>query len=149
MKTKLSAHFKKSLFILGIIAFISLESSAQNAERIKFVFGTRSKPAAQGDGCDGLKGLCIRFTSNSKTISSGEGIGEVQILRSQLLLNIIEDSSPAEEDENTFYVYEDKTLPIEISEQLGYSKIIIRKGEYRLDKSKNRLGTVLLNASFY
>lgn len=149
MKTLLIYHFKKSLFILGIIAFMSLDASAQNAERIRFVFGTRSKPAAQGEGCDGEKGLCIRFFSSSKVIGTGEGQAEIQIVRGQILFNIIEDSSPAEESENIFYVYEDKLLPGEISEQLGYSKIIIRKGEYRLDKSKNRLGTVMLNASFY
>lgn len=149
MKTLLFYHFKKSIFILGIMAFISLEASAQNAERIRFVFGTRSKPAAQGEGCDGEKGLCIRFFSSTKTIGTGEGISEIQIVGGQILFNIIEDSSPAEENENIFFVYEDKTLPAEISEQLGYSKIIIRKGQYRLDKSKNRLGTVMLNASFY
>lgn len=149
METLQFYQFKKSLFILGIIAFISIEASAQNATRIRFVFGTRSKPAAQGEGCDGEKGLCIRFFSSSKTIGTGEGISEIQIVRGQVLFNIVEDSSPAEENENIFYIYEDKTLPGEISEQLGYSKIIIRKGEYRLDKSKNRLGTVMLNASFY
>ena len=148
MKTLISINFKKIIFILGIFAFLSLESYAQNAERIRFVFGTRSKPAAMGDGCDGVKGLCIRFFSSSKTVGTGEGIAEVQTVRGQLQLNIISDTSPAEENENIFYVYEDKTLPQEIAEQLGFSKIIIRKGEYRLDKSRNRLGTVMLNAIF-
>lgn len=148
MKTITSNNFKKIIFILGIFAFLSLESYAQNAERIRFVFGTRSKPAAIGDGCDGEKGLCIRFFSSSKTVGTGEGIAEVQTVRGQLQLNIISDTSPAEENENIFYVYEDKTLPQEIAEQLGFSKITIRKGEYRLDKSRNRLGTVMLNAIF-
>lgn len=149
MKTILNKYFKKSLFILGIIVFISLDASAQNAERIRFVFGTRSKPAAQGEGCDGEKGLCIRFFSSTKTMGTGEGIAEIQIVRNQVHFNIIEDSSPAEADENIFYVYEDKTLPTEISEPLGFNKIIIRKGDYRLDKSKNPLGSVMLNAAFY
>ncbi|MBK9637075.1 MAG: hypothetical protein IPO63_04390 [Bacteroidetes bacterium] len=148
MKTLVTKDFKKIFFILGIFAFLSLESYAQNAERIRFVFGTRSKPAAIGEGCDGEKGLCIRFFSSSKTIGTGEGIAEVQTVRGQLQLNIINDNSPAEENENIFYVYEDKVLPQEIAEQLGFSRVIIRKGEYRLDKSRNRLGTVLLNASF-
>ncbi|MBK7966614.1 MAG: hypothetical protein IPK10_15970 [Bacteroidetes bacterium] len=148
MKTPLSINFKKIIFILGIFAFLSLESYAQNAERIRFVFCTRSKPAANGDGCDGEKGLCIRFFSSSKTIGTGEGIAEVQTIRGQLQLNIITDNSPAEENENTFYVYEDKILPQEIAEQLGFSRVTIRKGEYRLDKSRNRLGTVMLNAIF-
>ncbi len=148
MKTIVSINIKKIIFILGIFAFLSIESYAQNAERIRFVFGTRSKPAAIGDGCDGEKGLCIRFFSSSKTIGTGEGIAEVQTVRGQLQLNIISDTSPAEENENIFYVYEDKILPQEIAEQLGFSKVTIRKGEYRLDKSRNRFGTVLLNAIF-
>ena len=148
MKTLISINFKKIIFILGIFAFLSLESYAQNAERIKFVFGTRSKPAAVGDGCDGEKGLCIRFHGRTKTVETGEGIAEVQTVQGQLEFNIINDSSPAEENENIFYVYEDKILPQEIAEQLGFSKVTVRKGEYRLDKSRNRLGTVMLNAIF-
>ena len=148
MKTLISINFKKIIFILGIFAFLSIESYAQNADKIRFVFGTRSKPAAIGDGCDGEKGLCIRFHGRTKTVETGEGIAEVQTVRGQLEFNIINDSSPAEENENIFYVYEDKILPQEIAEQLGFSKIIIRKGEYRLDKSRNRLGTVMLNAIF-
>lgn len=149
MQTLVSINFKKIIFILGIFAFISLESYAQNAERIRFVFGTRSKPAAQGDGCDGEKGICIRLLAKTTIIDKDLGVGEIQIIKGQIQLNIISDPSPAESDENTFYIYEDRVLPNETAEQLGYSKIIIRKGEYRLDKSKNRLGTVMLNASFY
>jgi hypothetical protein len=149
MKTSLLNNFKKTLFIFGIITLIALEASAQNEERIRFVFGTRSKPAAQGDGCDGEKGICIRLLAKTTIIDKDLGVGEFQIVRGQLQLNIVSDPSPAGSDENTFYIYEDRILPAETAEELGYSKIIIRKGEYRLDKSKNRLGTVLLNASFY
>lgn len=149
MKTSVLTSFKKILFLLGVFAFISLELAAQNAERIRIIVGTRSHPSPDGKGCEGEKGFCFIFGSTNKIVDSDAGIAEIQIVRGQIQTNIISDPTPAESDENTFFLYEDKILPQETAEALGYSKIILRKGEYRLDKSRNPLGTVLLNASFY
>ncbi len=148
MKTLVSINFKKIIFILGIFAFLSLESFAQTNGKIRLIFGTRSHPNASGDGCDPDKGICLIFGSSTKIVDPTLGIAEIQFERGQLKFNIISDPSPAEGNENIFFVYEDKILPQESSEQLGFSKVIVRKGEYRLDKSRNRLGTVMLNAIF-
>jgi len=149
MKTTSTKKIKHILFILGILAFFCIDSYAQTAQRIRLIVGTRSRPSSDGKGCDGDKGFCFIFGSSNKTIGQEAGVAEVQVVKNQLMINMISDPSPAEANENTFYVYEDKVLPMESSEELGYSKIIIRKGQYPIDKSRNRLGSVLLNASFY
>jgi hypothetical protein len=141
---------KKPLFLIAFFAcvftFIFSNSFAQSGERIRLVFGTRSHPDASGTGCEGDKGICIILTLKARYASQNSGVGEISIENGNVRFNIIEDSSPAEDHENTFYVYEPKEVPQEIARELGYERIVIQPGNYYLNKSKNPLGSALLKA---
>jgi hypothetical protein len=50
--------------------------------------------------------------------------------------------------ENTFYLYSDKPLPPDVAMAFGYREITLKKGEYRIDKSDNPLGTIKIDANF-
>lgn len=147
MKTPVSNTFITKLFLIGIFMVTTLQSISQTNDRIRFIFGTRSRPSADGKGCEGDKGLCVILNLKDKVMPD-MGLAEVQEVNGRLLLNILQDPSPAGPDENVFYVYEDKVLPAEIAGALGYDSVIIEKGEYPLDKRKNRLGAVQLIALF-
>lgn len=141
---------KKPLFLIAFFAcvFTLLFSncSAQSGERIRFVFGTRSHPDASGTGCEGDKGICIILTFRARYAIQNPGVAEISIENGNVKINIIEDASPAEDHENTFYVYEPKEVPQEIARELGYERIVIQPGHYYLNKSKNPLGSALLKA---
>ncbi|MBK9400015.1 MAG: hypothetical protein IPN36_03900 [Bacteroidetes bacterium] len=79
---------------------------------------------------------------------SDVGVAEVSEVNGRINFNIVQDPSPAGPEENVFYVHEDKVLPYETARELGYESVIIKRGEYPLDKRKNRLGTVQLIAIF-
>lgn len=143
----------KNHFYIGMIAlffFTTLFANvqAQNGNRIRIIFGTRSHPNGSGDGCEGEKGICLIITRGGASGSDRLGTGEISEEYGRLFLNITEDPSPAMDHENSFLVAEDKELPKELVKELGYSRVTIRKGTYRLDKSKNPLGSVYLNATF-
>lgn len=147
MKKPVQTLFFSTLFILGLL-LTSNSATAQSTERIKVIIGTRSHPTADGKGCEGEKGICFIITFRDQDRLHNSGVAEIQDIDGKLLLNILQDPEPAMDFENTFHVYEDKEIPADIAQEMGYSGITIRKGEYRLDKNKNRLGSVLLNADF-
>lgn len=135
---------------IAIIFFTTLFTTvqAQDGNRIRIIFGTRSHPNGSGDGCEGEKGICLIITRGGASSSDRLGSGEISEEYGRLFLNITEDPSPAMDHENTFIIAQDKSLPKEVAEEMGYSRVTIRKGTYRLDKSKNPLGSVYLNATF-
>jgi len=92
--------------------------------------------------------ICLIITRGGASSSDRLGSGEISEEYGRLFLNITEDPSPAMDHENTFIIAQDKSLPKEVAEEMGYSRVTIRKGTYRLDKSKNPLGSVYLNATF-
>jgi len=143
----------KKRFYISIIAlfffntlFITVQ--AQDGNRIRIIFGTRSHPNGDGTGCEGEKGICVIITRGGALSGERLGSGEISEENGRLYLNITRDPSPATDDENTFLVAQDKMLPTEVAQELGYNRVTIRKGTYRLDKSKNPLGDVYLNATF-
>ena len=136
--------------IIAIFFFTTLFASAeaQNGNRIRIIFGTRSHPNGDGNGCEGEKGICLIITRGEIINSESLGTGEMSEEYGRLFLNITQDPSPAMDHENSFVVAEDKVLPKELAQALGYNKVTIRRGTYRLDKNKNPLGSVFLNATF-
>lgn len=151
MKKPVQTLFYSTLFILGLFTILPTSSSNASDPRIfgiRIIFGTRSHPSADGKGCEGDKGLCFIVSRNDKTMDPQAGLADIEVRDGKIFWNIVQDPEPALDYENTFYVYEDKVVPADIAQELGYSSITIRKGEYRLDKSKNRLGSILLNADF-
>ncbi len=140
---------QKSLLLITLFALINLLQTftcqAQTTEKIKIVFGTRSH--RMGDGCGGNKGLCI-FLNVQRPAGTDEGLAEIWIEEEQFVINILEDQSPAMEDENTFHIYEPKEVPSEICKELGYDRIVLQPGEYRLDKNRNPLGKTIVKAVF-
>ncbi len=147
MKTSLKKSFLVSLFLLGIFMITSTLSFSQTNGRIRLVFGTRTHPTADGKGCEGDKGICflIYTTANiGKSTEPNNGIGEVTLQDNKIIFNIVSDNSPAQADENIFYVYQDMKIPAEAAREFGFNSIIIKRGQYKLDKTKNRLGQVTL-----
>ncbi|CAN5501302.1 hypothetical protein BH11BAC2_BH11BAC2_01930 [soil metagenome] len=129
-------------FVMGFCSIIPSKSNAQTTERIKFRFGTRSHPNASGEGCEGDKGICIILNLSANRLAVNNcGVADVIISGNKMTFNIVEDPSPALDSENYLNVYEDKSLDNATAEQLGYSSVIIKKGRYVLNKSKNKLGT--------
>ncbi len=147
MKKPVQTLFCSTLFLLGLL-FISEQIHAQSSQRIRVIFGTRVHPTSDGKGCEGEKGICFIIIWRDQSRLTSEGTAEIQEVDGKILLNILQDPDPALDFENTFYVYEDKEIPADIAQEMGYSSITIKRGEYRLDKNKNRLGSVLLNADF-
>lgn len=148
MKNTVKTLFCKTLFIIGVFCNLN-NASAQSNERIKFIFGTRTHPNADGSGCEGEKGICILIIYGSNARTSDMGVAELSEENGRLKFDILEDPDPAGDGENTFFVYEDKTLPSEAAERMGYSKVVIRRGEYPIDKNQARHGSVLLKAEFF
>lgn len=133
-------------FFATVFNFLSINCDAQDTERIRIIFGTRSHPNSDGKGCEGDKGTCLIFAMQDRVALDNEGVAEITVKQNRVYWNIIEDSSPAESNENTFYVYEEKILPAELVKELGYEQIVIQPGKYYLDKSRNPLGCVILEA---
>ncbi|CAN5501295.1 hypothetical protein BH11BAC2_BH11BAC2_01920 [soil metagenome] len=145
MKTPRKIIFLIAL-VVGFCAIASTTIYAQSNDRIKIIIGLRSHANWLGYDCEGNKGMCFAVNVFNRNVNiSNSGIGEISITGDKMLLNILEDSSPATNSENYFYVYEDKILESAIAEQLGYTTITIKKGTYPLNKSKNRFGSVELN----
>jgi len=143
----------KNQFYISIIALFFFNNlfttvQAQDGNRIRIIFGTRSHPNGDGTGCEGEKGICVIITRGGGLSSEKMGSGEISEENGRLYLSITEDPSPAMDDENTFLVAQDKVLPTEVARELGYNRVTIRKGIFKLDKSKNPLGNVYLNATF-
>jgi hypothetical protein len=136
-------------FTLTLLFTLSLTSLfAQNANRIRIIFGTRSHPSADGKGCEGEKGICIIITTKDRdVILDNKGTSEISMNdEGKIVFNIIEDSSPAQEDENTLYLFERKEIPQEVCKELGYDRIVLQPGKYFLNKSDNSLGTAVIDA---
>ncbi|MBL7922937.1 MAG: hypothetical protein JNL88_01930 [Bacteroidia bacterium] len=148
MKTPVSNPFLITLFAIGIFMITTLSSFAQSGNRIRFIFGTRCHPVGDGKGCEGEKGICIILNFKDKIYFSNSGQGEMEVINGRIQFSILSDHSPAAADENDFYVYEDKVVPVELAEELGYNSIVIKRGVYKLDKSRNPLGVAQLNAEF-
>lgn len=115
--------------------------------RIRIDFSTRTMPS--GGTCDGNKGIClvIGIEKNDGDSPRGfNGTGEIYLnSENKLVLNIIRDDAPESEDQSTFYVYQDVVLNDELSELLGVSSCVIKKGNYKISYSTYEYGTVLLN----
>ena len=142
---------KKTIQLIAIIliTFLSIGNAfCQNANRIKIIFGTRVHPSAEGKGCEGDKGTCFLIIYTNRTpIEDNMGVAEIGIsYEGKIIFNITEDSSPAQNDENTFYVFERKEIPQEVCKELGYDRIVLQPGKYFLNKSDNSLGTALIDA---
>jgi hypothetical protein len=147
MKTSIKKPFLAILFLLGIFMISGADSYGQTSQRIRFVFGTRSHPNSDGKGCEGDKGLCVLLYTTKdigKVTDVNTGITEMSVEGDQMTFNILSDNSPAEQHENYFYVYSDITVPAEAARAFGYSSIIIKKGKYPLNKSRNPLGQTVL-----
>ena len=141
-----STPFLALAFFALVFNFISIHANAQNQERIRVIFGTRTHPNSQGTGCEGDKGTCIIITLKDKVAIDNPGIAEISVKEGMVEWTIIEDSSPAVEDENILYVYNLKEIPKEICRELGYDNITLLPGEYYLDKSKVKLGRAEIRA---
>ena len=139
-------HFSILAFFALVFSFLSLHVEAQDAQRIKVVFGTRARPNGTGDGCEGDKGTCIIINFRDKVAIDNPGIAEIAVKNNYVEWSILEDASPASEFEDVFHVYEAKEIPRDVCRELGYDRIVLLPGEYRLDKSNNRLGKVLIKA---
>jgi hypothetical protein len=149
MNNTLNTLFYKSLFISCLFFVLTSAAHAQQQERIRIIFGTRVHPSADGKGCEGEKGICLIFTTTDiKGRSSDMGEAQLDESNGRIVLNILKDPDPALDYENTFYVYEDKRLPSDVASAFGYREIVLKKGEYRIDKSDNPLGKVTVDAIF-
>jgi len=150
MKTSFHTLLQKTIFPAGILLFMHGTLPAQSHAKIKIriIFGTRSHPAPEGNGCEGDKGICIILRAGERISSQYTGEAEISMQSyGKLYFDFLRDSGHAEVFEDGFYVHEDKPLPSDLALELGYDALTIRKGEYRLDTSRNPLGTVLLNVN--
>lgn len=138
--------FSAIAFFALVFSFLSLNCTAQDAQRIRVIFGTRVHPSSDGKGCEGDKGTCLIVSYGQKGLPDNPGVAEISVKDEFIEWNIIEDDAPASDFENAFHVYEPKEIPRDVCRQLGYSRIVLQPGEYRLDKSENRLGKVLIKA---
>jgi hypothetical protein len=140
-----SKPFLALAFFALVFNFISLNANAEKLTFLKVIFGTRSHPNGQGTGCEGDKGVCFIGTAN-RELSGNTGYAEISVHKNIVIFNIIEDRSPANENEETFYIYEPKEISREDCQELGYNKIILQPGEYYIDKSENKRGTIRIRA---
>lgn len=124
-------------------------SIAKSLARIRIDFSTRAMQSA--GACEGNRGICliIGIERNEGDSPRGfNGSGEIYLnSENKLVLNITRDEAPEAEDKNTFYIYEDIILNDEISELLGVSRCIIKKGIYKINYSEYEFGTVILNTN--
>lgn len=140
---------KNKIILFGLLCTLviivdSVHCIAQDVQKIRVVFGTRCK--RYNDGCSGDKGICL-FISNSEKAGAGSyGTAEVSIVSGQIKMDIIQDSSPATDLEKIFYLYTTKSLPAEVCNYLGYKSIVLQPGEYRIDKTRYPLGSILIRA---
>ena len=141
---------KKYIFVLFILSFFSFSLIENCNAKPKLVFGTRSHPIGNGEGCEGDHGLCIiihgRVVNDDfdvKDLGDDMGLVEAEIIDGELKLNILFDESKYcfEKD---FTVIKNIVLDEEVSEKLGYQNVTIEAGVYRVDFSKFRYGSVVL-----
>jgi hypothetical protein len=145
----LKSLFYNTLFISSLFFLTSTSVLAQQQERIKIIFGTRVHPSDDGKGCEGDKGICLIVITKDLRIQ-GTDLGEAQVeeIDGHIRLSIQRDPDPVMDHENTFYLYSDKPLPPDVAMAFGYREITLKKGEYRIDKSDNPLGTIKIDANF-
>lgn len=148
MKTQSLSLFKVSFLFLLIT--LATTGQAQTAGRIRVIFGSRSHPASGGDGCEGDKGICLIVNLHaSRTGIPNLGAAELSLEKGKLRFNITEDGSPAERSESYLNLFTDKVMDPETCRLLGYDQMILKAGRYTLDKTKNPLGSALINFQGY
>lgn len=133
-------------FLAILSGFFIQTAEAKRFNLIKVIFGTRCHPNSTGTGCEGDKGCCF-IGSADGIVTENTGTAEISIIKGGILLNIIEDRSPAKDYENTFYIYSPIAIPREQCTNLGYKSIILQPGKYAIDKSTNPLGKVKITAT--
>ncbi|MCA0333286.1 MAG: hypothetical protein LCH44_04980 [Bacteroidetes bacterium] len=126
-----------SVILLGSGIFLMSFASNNNDilwPKIKVVFGTKSHPAKDGEGCEGDKGICIRIaveslSTNPNTVSDTDlGVAELQVDNNVIIFNVVKDNSGT--ISNTFTLEQDITLTDSVARQLGLTKCILKAGVY-------------------
>ena len=141
---------KNIKIIMLLICFFSIAGIYNCNAKPKFVFGSHSRPDATGEGCDGDHGICIiihlRLVNDDfdiKDLGDDMALGEMEIVDGELKMNILFDNSKNCFDK-TFSVIRKVTLDEDVAELLGYRHVEINAGEYGVDFSRFRFGSVVI-----
>lgn len=136
--------------ITTILLLIACAGINTSMAKPKFVFGTYSRPDAEGEGCEGVRGLCIiihgRIVNDDfdiKDLGDDMALAEIEIVEGELKMNILFDNSK-NCFERSFRVIKNVTLDETVCEALGYRHVVIEPGEYVVDFSRYQFGAVVL-----
>ncbi len=123
-------------------------STAQGKEKADddggttIIFGTRSHPCEDGDGCCGNKGVCLIIkTSVAGTeteLERGEGLADVSVTEEGRVLWGIREDYYEDNKGDKFHVPEDHELSQEVAQALGYDRVILQEGIYEVDYSQEK-----------
>lgn len=116
------------------------------------IFGTKSKPCRNDNGCycDGNKGICLLInpeplSNTPNNLVEGQGYGNwiIDPTNSKFTIQILDNF---ELDQNSnFSVENDYELPSDVCAYLGYTSIILSQGEYQVDYSNFQHGEVIVD----
>lgn len=142
----------RTRFLGPVIAGILLISSFINAEALNLSGPFGHHGASGGRYCLFRGGICWNSTGvgdASRDAPAGSGnLDAFVVNRTQIhfVFHHNLDLDPA--SNGLFPVDEDTRLSDQVSQALGYSKVILLAGNYPVDFSKNQFGEVTVNAVF-
>lgn len=146
----ISKLLKSMLFVM--LMFLPYAAFGQETAR-KYVtveVSFTNKPIR--DKCDGSKGFCLIIHVDLRTSApKGKGVrSEVSIeggkLRVDFKTPLPGKGNPKKRTE-PITIFEDLTLDVLIARDLGYKSIIIKKGDYPVDYSRQKFGSALFEAA--
>jgi hypothetical protein len=144
--------FKSYLVAAGLLIGLL---PAQEAKAIKITFGTKCHPDGAG-ACVGERGFCLiieirkvdpsaRMAHPNTFLGDDMALGEMAIVSQGIVrLDVLEQRSDVELTDH-FMVEEDIPLNEVLCRELGVNAAVIRAGNYPVDYSALRYGSVLLN----
>lgn len=103
------------------------------------VFGTRSHPCNDGEGCCGDKGVCLiiktSVAGDDPELEKGEGLADISMTEDGKILWAIKEDTYEDNKGDEFQVPQDRDLSREVTRALGYDRVTLQEGGYEVDYS--------------
>lgn len=139
-------------WLFSVLVLMLTISMTQQARAVKITFGTKCHPDGNG-ACVGERGICLiieikknnslsRHVDPTPFLGDDMAYGEMTLIsNNEVRLQVLAQNSDVRMGEE-FILEEPIVLNAEVSGDLGYAKMVLLPGVYRVDYSLIPLGTV-------
>ena len=94
--------------------------------------------------CGGSKGFCFIYSRDKTSAAKARAVQGVAWMEGDKLRIDFESSLPGQGKRETITVFEDMALDTDLARKLGYKNVTLPRGDYRVDYSRQKFGSVLV-----